>query len=134
MVLFSSSFFQHYRAWNSVLGFTYGSQNSCAYFKLYGWCFKKIGRLFLQEHMQHTTDSLCFNCLQVISQLRILSRSVATGSKFDRELWSNGLSPILNLWKKLNQVSCLYHFILTFYWPITFCCPFPANQIGKLHL
>uniref|UniRef100_A0A7N6AJF6 Cytoplasmic dynein 2 heavy chain 1 n=1 Tax=Anabas testudineus TaxID=64144 RepID=A0A7N6AJF6_ANATE len=42
---------------------------------------------------------------QVISQLRVLSRSVATGSKFDRELWSNGLSPVLNLWKKLNQVS-----------------------------
>uniref|UniRef100_A0AAV2J329 Cytoplasmic dynein 2 heavy chain 1 n=1 Tax=Knipowitschia caucasica TaxID=637954 RepID=A0AAV2J329_KNICA len=44
---------------------------------------------------------------QVISQLRVLSRSVATGSKFDRELWSNGLSPILNLWKKLNQGSAL---------------------------
>uniref|UniRef100_A0A665UBA6 Dynein cytoplasmic 2 heavy chain 1 n=1 Tax=Echeneis naucrates TaxID=173247 RepID=A0A665UBA6_ECHNA len=42
---------------------------------------------------------------QVISQLCVLSRSVATGSKFDRELWSNGLSPVLNLWKKLNQVS-----------------------------
>uniref|UniRef100_A0A3B3YWL0 Uncharacterized protein n=1 Tax=Poecilia mexicana TaxID=48701 RepID=A0A3B3YWL0_9TELE len=41
---------------------------------------------------------------QVISQLRVLSRSVATGSKFDRELWSNGLSPVLNLWKKLNQL------------------------------
>ncbi|KAM3875467.1 cytoplasmic dynein 2 heavy chain 1 [Diretmus argenteus] len=46
---------------------------------------------------------------QVISQLRILSRSVATGSKFDRELWSNGLSPVLNLWKKLNQGSTLIH-------------------------
>ncbi|KAM9801492.1 cytoplasmic dynein 2 heavy chain 1 [Neosynchiropus ocellatus] len=46
---------------------------------------------------------------QVISQLRIMSRSVATGSKFDRELWSNGLSPILNLWKKLNQGSSLIH-------------------------
>ncbi|XP_040902456.1 cytoplasmic dynein 2 heavy chain 1 [Toxotes jaculatrix] len=46
---------------------------------------------------------------QVISQLRLLSRSVATGSKFDRELWSNGLSPVLNLWKKLNQGSTLIH-------------------------
>uniref|UniRef100_A0A3Q3LA71 Dynein cytoplasmic 2 heavy chain 1 n=1 Tax=Labrus bergylta TaxID=56723 RepID=A0A3Q3LA71_9LABR len=45
---------------------------------------------------------------QVISQLRVLSRSVATGSKFDRELWSNGLSPVLNLWKKLNQVSTFF--------------------------
>uniref|UniRef100_A0A3B3B7R7 Dynein cytoplasmic 2 heavy chain 1 n=1 Tax=Oryzias melastigma TaxID=30732 RepID=A0A3B3B7R7_ORYME len=46
---------------------------------------------------------------QVISQLRIVSRFVATGSKFDRELWSNSLSPILNLWKKLNQGSTLIH-------------------------
>ncbi|KAG7470921.1 hypothetical protein MATL_G00119020 [Megalops atlanticus] len=46
---------------------------------------------------------------QVISQLRILSRSVAAGSKFDREIWSNGLSPVLNLWKKLNQGSSLIH-------------------------
>ncbi|KAM4743047.1 cytoplasmic dynein 2 heavy chain 1 isoform 3-T4 [Anableps anableps] len=46
---------------------------------------------------------------QVISQLRVLSRSVAAGSKFDRELWSNGLSPVLNLWKKLNQGSTLIH-------------------------
>ncbi|KAL2095875.1 hypothetical protein ACEWY4_008023 [Coilia grayii] len=45
----------------------------------------------------------------VISQLRILSRSVAAGSKFDREVWSSGLSPILNLWKKLNQGSTLIH-------------------------
>nr|DBA32514.1 TPA: hypothetical protein GDO54_000298 [Pyxicephalus adspersus] len=46
---------------------------------------------------------------QVISQLRILSRLVTAGSKFDRELWSNELSPVLNLWKKLNQNSNLIH-------------------------
>ncbi|KAM4699205.1 cytoplasmic dynein 2 heavy chain 1 [Discoglossus pictus] len=46
---------------------------------------------------------------QVISQLRILSRAVTAGSKFDRELWSNELSPVLNLWKKLNQNSNLIH-------------------------
>uniref|UniRef100_A0A8C5PSW1 Dynein cytoplasmic 2 heavy chain 1 n=1 Tax=Leptobrachium leishanense TaxID=445787 RepID=A0A8C5PSW1_9ANUR len=46
---------------------------------------------------------------QVISQLRILSRSVTAGCKFDRELWSNELSPVLNLWKKLNQNSNLIH-------------------------
>uniref|UniRef100_A0A671UTN4 Cytoplasmic dynein 2 heavy chain 1 n=1 Tax=Sparus aurata TaxID=8175 RepID=A0A671UTN4_SPAAU len=49
---------------------------------------------------------------QVISQLRVLSRSVATGSKFDRELWSNGLSPVLHLWKKLNQVSSSFPLFL----------------------
>lgn len=42
---------------------------------------------------------------QVISQLRILGRAVTAGCKFDREIWSNELSPVLNLWKKLNQVS-----------------------------
>jgi dynein heavy chain 2 len=41
---------------------------------------------------------------QVVSQLRLLQRSEATTSKFDREAWSQHLSPILNLWKKLNQV------------------------------
>ncbi|XP_063807614.1 cytoplasmic dynein 2 heavy chain 1 isoform X2 [Pseudophryne corroboree] len=46
---------------------------------------------------------------QVISQLKILSRLVTAGSKFDRELWSNELSPVLNLWKKLNQNSNLIH-------------------------
>lgn len=51
---------------------------------------------------------------QVISQLRVLSRSVAAGSKFDRELWSNGLSPVLHLWKKLNQVSSLLSSIKSF--------------------
>ncbi|XP_026994578.2 cytoplasmic dynein 2 heavy chain 1 isoform X2 [Tachysurus fulvidraco] len=45
--------------------------------------------------------------MQVISQLRILSRSVTAGSKFDRELWASGLSPVLNLWKRLNQGSSL---------------------------
>ncbi|XP_075274100.1 cytoplasmic dynein 2 heavy chain 1 isoform X3 [Opisthocomus hoazin] len=46
---------------------------------------------------------------QVISQLRILSRSVTAGCKFDREVWSTELSPVLNLWKKLNQNSNLIH-------------------------
>ncbi|XP_072467338.1 cytoplasmic dynein 2 heavy chain 1 isoform X1 [Notamacropus eugenii] len=46
---------------------------------------------------------------QVISQLRILGRSVTSGCKFDREIWSNELSPVLNLWKKLNQNSNLIH-------------------------
>uniref|UniRef100_A0A8C9SU16 Dynein cytoplasmic 2 heavy chain 1 n=1 Tax=Scleropages formosus TaxID=113540 RepID=A0A8C9SU16_SCLFO len=46
---------------------------------------------------------------QVIAQLRVLSRPVTAGSKFDREVWSSGLSPLLNLWKKLNQGSSLIH-------------------------
>lgn len=39
----------------------------------------------------------------VIKQLRLLSLSSADGSKFDREKWQQELSPVLNLWKKLNQ-------------------------------
>ncbi|XP_023565248.1 cytoplasmic dynein 2 heavy chain 1 [Octodon degus] len=45
----------------------------------------------------------------VISKLKILGRSVTAGSKFDREIWSNELSPVLSLWKKLNQNSNLIH-------------------------
>uniref|UniRef100_A0A803SUA0 Dynein cytoplasmic 2 heavy chain 1 n=1 Tax=Anolis carolinensis TaxID=28377 RepID=A0A803SUA0_ANOCA len=45
----------------------------------------------------------------VISQLRILSRSVTAGCKFDREIWSNELSPVLNLWKKLNQEKAILY-------------------------
>lgn len=44
---------------------------------------------------------------QVISQLKILMRSDVIAHKFDREKWSNELSPFLNLWKKLNQV-CVF--------------------------
>lgn len=43
-------------------------------------------------------------CCQVISQLKVLMRSNLEASKFDKEKWSTELSPILNLWKKLNQV------------------------------
>ncbi|NXK72907.1 DYHC2 protein, partial [Amazona guildingii] len=54
-------------------------------------------------------SSQCMISSQVISQLRILSRSVTAGCKFDREIWSTELSPVLNLWKKLNQNSNLIH-------------------------
>ncbi|XP_070553238.1 cytoplasmic dynein 2 heavy chain 1-like isoform X2 [Ptychodera flava] len=42
---------------------------------------------------------------QVISQLKILMRSDAAEGKFDKEKWATELTPILNLWKKLNQGS-----------------------------
>uniref|UniRef100_T1IHY1 Cytoplasmic dynein 2 heavy chain 1 n=1 Tax=Strigamia maritima TaxID=126957 RepID=T1IHY1_STRMM len=42
---------------------------------------------------------------KVISQLRIIMRSSEAASKFDREQWKTQLSPILNLWKKLNESS-----------------------------
>lgn len=53
--------------------------------------------------------------IQVISQLKILGRSVTAGCKFDREIWSNELSPVLNLWKKLNQVSSRTFFLCIFF-------------------
>ena len=40
----------------------------------------------------------------MISQLRLLQRVEGTAGKFDRESWEKELVPILNLWKKLNQV------------------------------
>lgn len=45
---------------------------------------------------------------QVISQLKVLMRANTMADKFDREQWTNELSPILNLWKKLNQVRLLH--------------------------
>ena len=48
-----------------------------------------------------------FGC-QVISQLKVLMRSNLEAHKFDKEKWSTELSPILNLWKKLNQVSSTF--------------------------
>lgn len=42
--------------------------------------------------------------LRTIAQLRQLKRSDVAAAKFDRDLWSASLTPILNLWKKLNQV------------------------------
>jgi hypothetical protein len=40
-------------------------------------------------------------------------RSAAGASKFEREKWSSELSPILSLWKKLNQSSGLIQHKLT---------------------
>ena len=40
----------------------------------------------------------------MISQLKILQRSDTKANKFDKEVWANELGPVLNLWKKLNQV------------------------------
>ncbi|OWF37256.1 Cytoplasmic dynein 2 heavy chain 1 [Mizuhopecten yessoensis] len=42
---------------------------------------------------------------QVISQLKVLQRANVKASRFDKEVWANELSPILNLWKTLNKGS-----------------------------
>ena len=40
-----------------------------------------------------------------IAQLRVLMRSAVGAAKFEREKWSKELTPILTLWKRLNQGS-----------------------------
>ena len=44
---------------------------------------------------------------RVISQLKVVTRRGDVEGKFDRETWAAELSPLLNLWKKLNQVGRL---------------------------
>uniref|UniRef100_A0A8C4RQF1 Cytoplasmic dynein 2 heavy chain 1 n=1 Tax=Erpetoichthys calabaricus TaxID=27687 RepID=A0A8C4RQF1_ERPCA len=67
----------------------------------------KPGFLGLPANIDRSSQRIISS--QVISQLRILNRSVTAGSKFDREIWTNELSPVLNLWKKLNTGSALIH-------------------------
>lgn len=45
----------------------------------------------------------------VVNQLKLLLRSSEGEQKFNKEEWQRLLSPILNLWKKLNQSSGLIH-------------------------
>jgi len=42
---------------------------------------------------------------QVISQLQTVMMEDTLTQRFDRELWQQQLSPLLNLWKQLMQVS-----------------------------
>lgn len=42
--------------------------------------------------------------LQTINALKILQRTDVEVEKFDKDKWSALLTPLLNLWKKLNQV------------------------------
>jgi hypothetical protein len=43
--------------------------------------------------------------LKIISSLKVLQRTDVEVEKFDKEKWSALLTPLLNLWKKLNQVE-----------------------------
>ncbi|XP_041357041.1 cytoplasmic dynein 2 heavy chain 1-like isoform X2 [Gigantopelta aegis] len=67
--------------------------------------FDKPSFFGLPENIERSTQRIISS--QVILQLRILQRSDIKASKFDKEVWANQLSPILNLWKKLNQGSQL---------------------------
>ncbi|CAF4469399.1 unnamed protein product, partial [Rotaria magnacalcarata] len=45
------------------------------------------------------------NSAQIINSLKILQRTDVEVEKFDKDKWSALLTPLLNLWKKLNQVA-----------------------------
>ena len=53
----------------------------------------------IERSSQRTVSS------HVISQLKVVTRMGDVEGKFDRETWATELSPILTLWKRLNQVS-----------------------------
>ncbi|KAK3801155.1 hypothetical protein RRG08_006872 [Elysia crispata] len=63
--------------------------------------FDKPSYFGLPENIERSTQRMVSQ--QVISQLKILQRSDAQASKFDKEVWASELGPILNLWKKVNQ-------------------------------
>ena len=67
-------------------------------------------------HIYDCSDSPLL--LKVISQLRLLQRAEGGDETFDREKWTEQLTPFLTLWKKLNQVTrgmpiCLYSVSVT---------------------
>ena len=51
--------------------------------------------------------NVLFVAFQVIGQLKVLMRSDLEVSTFDKEKWSTELSPVLNLWKRVNQVHSI---------------------------
>lgn len=67
--------------------------------------FDKPSYFGLPENIERSAQRIISG--QVITQLRVLQRADVKASRFDKEVWGNELSPILNLWKKLNQGSNL---------------------------
>ena len=65
--------------------------------------FDKPSYFGLPENIERSAQRII--SMQVISQLRILQRADVKASRFDKEVWATELGPVLNLWKKLNQVS-----------------------------
>ena len=65
--------------------------------------FDKPSYFGLPENIERSAQRII--SAHVISQLRILQRADVKASRFDKEVWATELGPVLNLWKKLNQVS-----------------------------
>ena len=57
----------------------------------------------LPENIEQSSQKMISS--HVIGQLRTLMRSDIKASKFDKDVWASELGPILNMWKKLNQVK-----------------------------
>ena len=64
--------------------------------------FDKPAYFGLPENIDRSSQRM--NSSAVITQLRVLKRPDAKSAKFDKDVWAHELGPLLNLWKKLNQV------------------------------
>ncbi len=67
--------------------------------------FDKPSYFGLPENIERSSQRMISS--SVISQLRILKRADVKVSKFDKDVWASELGPVLNLWKKINQVRGL---------------------------
>ena len=68
--------------------------------------FDKPSYFGLPENIERSSQRIVSG--NVISQLKILKRADVKASKFDKDVWATELGPILNVWKKLNQVRGVY--------------------------
>ena len=65
--------------------------------------FDKPSYFGLPENIERSSQRMISQ--NVISQLRVLKRANVKATKFDKDVWAGELGPVLNLWKKLNQVT-----------------------------
>ncbi|CAL1265870.1 unnamed protein product [Larinioides sclopetarius] len=65
----------------------------------------------LPENIERSVQ--CTSSRKMIDQLKRLLRPIEIADKFDVHRWNSELSPILVLWKKLNQGSNIIHLQLT---------------------
>jgi len=65
--------------------------------------FDKPSYFGLPENIERSSQRMISQ--NVIGQLRVLKRANVKATKFDKDVWAGELGPVLNLWKKLNQVN-----------------------------
>ena len=64
--------------------------------------FDKPSYFGLPENIERSTQKTISS--SVLVQLRILKRANVKGNKFDKDVWAAEMGPLLQLWKKINQV------------------------------